>query len=72
MTVVCLGATGRRPAVEVLTAPGGERLPLPLPGDDGAFDHAVPRSGWIAVQTGDRVQGLVDDDWLRPTALRRS
>jgi hypothetical protein len=72
MRVRWLGATGRRPAVEVLLAPEVERLPLSLPGDDGAFDHAVAREGWVAVEVGERIVALVDGDWFHPVSLGRS
>jgi hypothetical protein len=67
-----LGATGRRPAVEVLLAPEGERLRLSLRGDDGALDNALAREGWIAVEVGERVIALVDGDWFHPLSLGRS
>ena len=67
-----LGATGRHPAAEVLLAPEGERFPFPLPGDDAAFDHALPRDGWIAVQFDRQVVGLTDGDWWHPIDLGHS
>ena len=66
-----LGATGRRPAVEVLLAPERERVPFSLPGDSGAFDHAVAREGWVAVAVGESAVALVDGDWFRPVSLGR-
>lgn len=72
MCPLWLGATGRRPAVEALRAPGGGRVPLSLPGDIGAFDHGVPRDGWIAVQIEQQVIALVDGAWFRPVSLGRS
>jgi hypothetical protein len=69
---VWLGATGRRPAVEVLSVPGELRFPFSLPGDAGAFDHAIPRVGWVAVQVGETVLGLQDGDWWRPVELGTS
>ena len=66
-----LGATGRRPAVEVLLAPERERVPFSLPGDNGAFDHAVAREGWVAVAVGESGVALVDGDWFRPVSLGR-
>jgi hypothetical protein len=64
-----LGATGRHPAAELLLAPDGERFPFPLPGDDMAFDHALPRVGWVAVQFDRQVIALMDGDWWRPLDL---
>jgi hypothetical protein len=62
-----LGATGVRPAVELLVAPGGERLPLPLGVDDSyGFDNAMPRVGWVAAQVGYEVVAITDGDLLRP------
>jgi hypothetical protein len=44
MNGMWLGATSGKPAVEVITVPDGERLPLPLGVDDGyAFDHGLLR-----------------------------
>lgn len=69
MASLWLGPTYRRPAVELLTD-SGERLPLPLPTDDShASDHALDRSGWVAVQVGYQVIGLRDGDLLRPSRL---
>ncbi|MDO8389449.1 MAG: DUF1963 domain-containing protein [Actinomycetota bacterium] len=69
MASLWLGATYRRPAVELLTD-SGERLPLPLPTDDSyVSDHALDRSGWVAVQVGYQVIGLRDGDLLRPSRL---
>jgi hypothetical protein len=64
-----LGATGRRPAVEVLLVPEGRRMPLSLPRDDGGFDQAMPRDGWVAVKIGEHVVSLRDGRWLEPVAL---
>jgi Domain of unknown function (DUF1963) len=65
-----LGATGSRPAVEVLLSPSGERLPLPLPIVDGsAFDHATSREGWIAFEMGTGLLAFHDGDLIRPRIL---
>jgi hypothetical protein len=55
----------------VLLAPEGERLPFSLPGDSGAFDHALAREGWVAVTVGESAVALVDGDWFRPVSLGR-
>ncbi len=55
--------------MEVLLAPEGGRIPLSLPRDDGAFDHAIPREGWVAVQIAEHVVSLRDGRWLEPVSL---
>jgi hypothetical protein len=68
--VELLAATGGRPAVELISAPDGEKLPLPLGLDESnAFDHALARDGWVAVEVGYQVVALRDGDLLRPARL---
>ena len=65
-----LAASGGKPAVNLLVAPEGERIPLPLGVDEArAFDHAVPREGWVAVQVGEQLVALVDGDLASPRPL---
>src|SRR5512133_3160610 len=67
--VALLGATGGRPAVEFISG-DGEKLALPVGLDDSyAFDHALARVGWVAVQVGEQVAALRDGNLLRPTRL---
>jgi len=68
--LMALGATGGRPAVELLLAPEDERIPLPLGVDDAyGFDDGLPRVGWVALKIGYQVVALTDGDLLHPVAL---
>ena len=70
MGVELLGHANGKPSVELLTAPGGERFPMSLPVDDDyAFDHGLPRRGWVAVQVGQQVAALCDGDPFHPRRL---
>jgi hypothetical protein len=70
MGMLWLGATGSRPSVELIDVEAGERLPLALPVDHSyAFDHAIARRGWVAVQVGYEVIALPDGDLLHPVRL---
>jgi hypothetical protein len=68
--VEVLGHASGKPVVELLTGSGGERFPLPLGLDDSyAFDHGLPRVGWVAVHVGYQVAALRDGDLFHASRL---
>lgn len=63
-----LGVGGGQAPVELLVAPGGERLPLGhLVGIN--FDVCIARVGWIAADTYGAVWAIRDGEWSTPTPL---
>jgi hypothetical protein len=70
MRRLVLAAGDGDPVIQVLDLDSGEATPVPSPLDGGgAFDNALPRAGWVAVQAGYRVAAYRDGSLLAPTVL---